>query len=109
MAHVSRQGEHHLVNIGAIHMPEHQATHHEGVAQVMQADGYMAAPIHPAQSVTQRIEDAVGLAVAERQPKPSATTADQKWHVSNGSDMPCACLAVFRQCCNRRRVDWQQS
>ena len=72
-------------------------------------DSGMATPVRPAEMVTQRIEDAVGLPVAERFPQQPTATADQKRHVSNGSDMPCACLPVFHQCGDRRRVNRQQS
>ena len=89
-------------------MPAHQATHHEGVAQVMQADGDMTATVYPGQLVAKRIEDAVSRPVAERHSKPPATAADQERHVRSRDHVAGACLAVFRQCGDRGRMDRQQ-
>jgi len=77
------------------------------MAQVMQTDGGMTATVYPAQLVAQHIEDAVYLSISERSPQQPAATADQKRHVCGRGHVPCACFAIFRQCGDRRRVDWQ--
>ena len=69
----------------------------------------MSTPVHPAQLVTQRIEDAMCLPIAERFPQEPATTADQKRHICSRCHMPCAGLAIFSQCDDCGRVDRQQS
>ena len=78
MAHVGGQGEHHLIDVGAISMPEHQAPDDKSVAQVVKAWRSVRAAIDPTEAVTQRIEDTVCLPVAERLPKSPATATDEE-------------------------------
>ena len=75
------------------------------MAQIMQAYGCMSATVRPVKTVAQQIKDAVGLALSQGFPKPLAPTADQKRHLCSRCHMPCPCLAVFRQCYDRGRVD----
>ena len=59
-------------------MPEHQAPNDKCVAQLVKAWRIVRTAIDPAEAVTQRIEYAVCLSVAERLPEPAATTTDEK-------------------------------
>ena len=53
VTHVGRQRQHHLIDIGALGMPEHHAPDGKGVTQVVQARRLVCTAIDPAQAVAQ--------------------------------------------------------
>ena len=79
-------------------MPEHHAPDGKGVAKIMQARCLMGATIHPAQAVTQFIEDTMCLPIAEWLPQSPATTADKEGHVGTRRNMPRPLPPIACQC-----------
>lgn len=76
VAQIGRQGQHHLVEIGAFAMPIHQALDGKGMA-IMQAWCGMRAAIGPVEVIAQPIEDTMHLSVAKRLPQ-TATAGEER-------------------------------
>jgi len=75
---VGGQRQHRLIDVDALRLPLCDAAYDEGVPQVMDAWRMMIAAVAPAQLLAQTDEDAMHLAVAKRQPMPSASRADKE-------------------------------
>jgi hypothetical protein len=109
MAHVGRQRQHHLVDVGAIGMPAHQAPDGKGVAQVMQADG-ASWPPRFTQPKLSRSALKTRCACRSLSGCPSRRP---RLLIRNGMSARrrtcrARCLAVACQCGDRARVDRQQ-
>src|SRR5690606_41916210 len=103
MAHVGRQGQHLLVDLGTVGIPAEQPPDGKGVAQVVQAGRLVSATIDPAETVAQAGKDAMRLSLAERQPQSATATADQKRHAGYRRKMPLALSSVASQRLDRAR------
>ena len=67
----------------------------------------MCPTIHPTQTVTQRVEDTMGLASANRLPQASTTAADEKRRFLRSGSMPGTQTPVTRQSGDGTGVQWQ--
>ena len=75
---IGGQRQHRLIDVDTLRLPLCDATHDEGVPQVMNARRMMIAAVAPGQLLSQPGEDTVDLAIAERQPMPLPSCANEE-------------------------------
>jgi hypothetical protein len=90
-------------------MPKHHASNGKGVAQIHKTWRIVRAAVYPTQTVTQRIEDAVCLPLAERLATSLSPTADEERSVVFYGSMLCTFAPVTFQRRNSARMKWQLS
>ena len=79
MSDVGRQLQHGLVGVDTLRQPLHNATHDEGVPQIMNARRVMRAAINPSQLFSQTGEDAFHLVGGQWQsPSPTACADEER-------------------------------
>jgi hypothetical protein len=78
VAEVGGQRQHHLVDVDALAVPQHYATHREGVPQIVDTRPVVSAAVDPTQLVTQLDENAMYLTLAQRVTKPPSPGTDEE-------------------------------
>jgi hypothetical protein len=101
------EGQHRLVDVGALLLPEDHPVHGEAVPQVVDARPIMGAAIDPAQAAAQRVEHPVHLALAQRLAEQPAASAHKERRLRCRGDEAMAQISIARQGLNRARMQRQ--